>query len=174
MTIIIKNKETLIYDDFKFRCSIGKKGFTQNKIEGDYKTPTGIFNIGNLYYRYDKFKKPNLKPLLSASKIVSNFIKKKDFIIFISNRTWSGICDLSYRARPQLALKDCRLHYCFNDWMVSMLLPPLPYCFFSQRNVHMLSFQVLMATLLIYMDWYHHNVPANFLHQHNLTILYEI
>ena len=102
------------------------------------------------------------------------WIKKKDFIIFISNRTWSGICDLSYRARPQLALKDCRLHYCFNDWMVSMLLPPLPYCFFSQRNVHMLSFQVLMATLLIYMDWYHHNVLANFLHQHNLTILYEI
>ena len=70
MTIIIKNKETLIYDDFKFRCSIGKKGFTQNKIEGDYKTPTGIFNIGNLYYRYDKFKKPNTK--LKCVKIKKN------------------------------------------------------------------------------------------------------
>lgn len=32
----------------------------------------------------DKFKKPNLKPLLSASKIVSNFIKKKDLIIYES------------------------------------------------------------------------------------------
>ena len=70
MTIIIKNKETLIYDDFKFRCSVGKKGFTQNKIEGDYKTPIGIFNIGNLYYRNDKFKKPNTK--LKCIKIKKN------------------------------------------------------------------------------------------------------
>ena len=27
MTIIIKNKETLLFDDFKFKCVIGKKGF---------------------------------------------------------------------------------------------------------------------------------------------------
>ena len=98
----------------------------------------------------------------------------KDFNFYLKQNIYAQVCDLSYRARPQLALKNCRLHYCFNDWMVSMLLPPLPYCFFSQRNVHMLSFQVLMATLLIYMDWYHHNVLANFLRQHNLTILYEI
>ena len=51
MSIIIKNKETLIFDDFRFRCSIGKNGFSKKKIEGDKKTPTGIFNIGNLYYR---------------------------------------------------------------------------------------------------------------------------
>ena len=51
MTIIIKNKETLIFDEFKFRCSIGKKGFSKKKIEGDKKTPTGVYNIGNLFYR---------------------------------------------------------------------------------------------------------------------------
>ena len=70
MTIIIKNKETLIYDDFKFRCSVGKKGFARNKIEGDYKTPIGIFNIGNLYYRNGKLKKPNTK--LKCIKIKKN------------------------------------------------------------------------------------------------------
>ena len=75
MTIIIKNKETLIYDDFKFRCSVGKKGFTQNKIEGDYKTPIGIFNIGNLYYRNDKFKK--LNTTLKCIKIKKNMNNKK-------------------------------------------------------------------------------------------------
>ena len=58
MTIIIKNKETLIYDDFLIKCCVGKKGFTHKKIEGDKKTPTGIFNIENLYYRKDKIKKP--------------------------------------------------------------------------------------------------------------------
>ena len=61
MTIIIKNKDTLIFDDFKFRCSIGKMGFTKNKKEGDKKTPRGIFNIGNLYYRKDKYLKPTTK-----------------------------------------------------------------------------------------------------------------
>tara|TARA_Y100001970_G_scaffold291927_1_gene431066 strand:+ start:4381 stop:4875 length:495 start_codon:yes stop_codon:yes gene_type:complete len=61
MTIIIKNKDTLIFDDFKFECSIGKLGFTKNKKEGDKKTPKGTFNIGNLYYRKDKHLKPITK-----------------------------------------------------------------------------------------------------------------
>jgi L,D-peptidoglycan transpeptidase YkuD (ErfK/YbiS/YcfS/YnhG family) len=61
MTIIVKNKETLIFDDFKFRCSIGKNGFTHNKIEGDKKTPKGNFKIGNLYFRDDKNQKPITK-----------------------------------------------------------------------------------------------------------------
>ena len=61
MTIIIKNKNTLIFDDFIFRCSIGKNGPTKNKVEGDKKTPRGLFNIGDLYYRKDKLKKPHTK-----------------------------------------------------------------------------------------------------------------
>jgi len=63
MQIIIKNKDTLIYDDFKFKCCIGLNGFTKNKLEGDKKTPTGTFSIGNLYYRKDRNPKPitNLK-----------------------------------------------------------------------------------------------------------------
>ena len=61
MTIIIKNKETLLYDDFKFKCSVGKKGFCKNKKEGDYATPKGIFRLGNIYYRADRIKKPKSK-----------------------------------------------------------------------------------------------------------------
>ena len=59
MTIILKNKVTLKFDDFHFKCSIGKKGLTKKKIEGDKKTPIGTFSLGNLYYRPDR----NLKPL---------------------------------------------------------------------------------------------------------------
>ena len=59
MTIILKNKVTLKFDDFYFKCSIGKKGLTKKKIEGDKKTPIGTFSLGNLYYRADR----NLKPL---------------------------------------------------------------------------------------------------------------
>ena len=61
MTIILKNKETLILEDFKFYCSVGKNGLTKNKLEGDKKTPKGFFKIGNLYYRKDRLKKPNTK-----------------------------------------------------------------------------------------------------------------
>ena len=58
MTIFVKNKHTLQIDEFKFRCCIGKKGLTSNKIEGDKKTPKGTFEIGNLYFRKDRKEKP--------------------------------------------------------------------------------------------------------------------
>ncbi len=61
MTIFIKNKETLVLNDFIFKCSIGKKGFTKNKYEGDNKTPVGLFDIGSLYFRSDKHKKPKIR-----------------------------------------------------------------------------------------------------------------
>ena len=67
MTIFIKNKHTLQIDDFKFKCCIGKKGSTKNKIEGDKKTPKGIFEIENLYFRKDRRKSP--KTLLKCIEI---------------------------------------------------------------------------------------------------------
>ena len=58
MTIIVKNKDTLIYDEFSFKCCIGKNGFTKKKIEGDKKTPKGTFSLGNIFYRQDRKLKP--------------------------------------------------------------------------------------------------------------------
>ena len=58
MTIFIKNKHTLQIDKFKFKCCIGKNGSTNNKKEGDKKTPRGIFGIENLYFRKDRINKP--------------------------------------------------------------------------------------------------------------------
>ena len=58
MTIVVKNKVTLIFDDFTFQCCVGKKGLTKHKIEGDRKTPKGTFSIGNLYYRKDRLPRP--------------------------------------------------------------------------------------------------------------------
>tara|TARA_B100000902_G_C27216245_1_gene867099 strand:- start:473 stop:967 length:495 start_codon:yes stop_codon:yes gene_type:complete len=63
MLIYLKNKSTLQFDDFYFKCVIGKKGITNKKVEGDKKTPKGIFEIENIYYRKDRVKEPqtNLK-----------------------------------------------------------------------------------------------------------------
>ncbi len=56
MPIILKNKETLQYKNFYFKCAIGKKGLTVNKKEGDKKTPCGLFGIDKLYFRKDRVK----------------------------------------------------------------------------------------------------------------------
>lgn len=61
MTIFVKNKQTLLIDEYKFRCCIGKKGSTRNKKEGDKKTPKGVFSLGPLFYRKDKNEAPNTK-----------------------------------------------------------------------------------------------------------------
>ena len=61
MTIVLKNKATLQIDDFNFRCSIGKKGLSNKKKEGDKRTPKGKFSLGNLYYRKDRIVKPFTK-----------------------------------------------------------------------------------------------------------------
>ena len=58
MTILVKNKYTLQIDEFKFKCSIGKRGSTSTKKEGDKKTPKGVFGIENLYFRKDRLDKP--------------------------------------------------------------------------------------------------------------------
>lgn len=61
MLIKLKNKDTLIIDNFNFKCCVGKNGIKRNKIEGDKSTPKGTFNIGLLYYRNDRIKKPQTK-----------------------------------------------------------------------------------------------------------------
>ena len=58
MTILVKNKHTLLIDEFKFKCCIGKNGSTKSKKEGDKKTPKGTFEIENLYFRKDRIEKP--------------------------------------------------------------------------------------------------------------------
>ena len=58
MPIIIENKDTLIFDDFKFRCCVGKGGFSKDKREGDKKTPIGRFKLDYLYFRKDRKRKP--------------------------------------------------------------------------------------------------------------------
>jgi L,D-peptidoglycan transpeptidase YkuD (ErfK/YbiS/YcfS/YnhG family) len=61
MIIHVKNKNTLIIDDFKIKCCIGKNGLNFNKKEGDLSTPIGLFNIKKLYFRIDRVGIPKCK-----------------------------------------------------------------------------------------------------------------
>jgi|TARA_B100000900_G_scaffold235630_1_gene200037 L,D-peptidoglycan transpeptidase YkuD (ErfK/YbiS/YcfS/YnhG family) len=61
MLIYLKDKYTLKVDDFIFKCCIGKNGKSKKKVEGDKKTPKGLYEVGHLYFRRDKLKKPLTK-----------------------------------------------------------------------------------------------------------------
>ena len=61
MIIYLKNKDTLILKNFKFKCRIGANGLNKKKIEGDKTTPVGTFKLGSLYYRADRKSKPETK-----------------------------------------------------------------------------------------------------------------
>ncbi len=100
MSLIVKNKDTLIFDQFKFRCSIGKNGFIKKKLEGDKKTPIGVFNIGKLYYRSDRNKKPDTKikciPINKDMGWCDDPEDKKNYNKFLKNK--KGIkCEKLYR-----------------------------------------------------------------------------
>jgi len=57
MLIIVKNEDTLLYDEFKFKCCVGKNGISSNKKEGDKKTPKGTYSLDSVYYRSDRISK---------------------------------------------------------------------------------------------------------------------
>ena len=92
MTILLKNKQTLQIDNLTFKCCIGRGGLTKFKKEGDKKTPKGIFEIGNLYYRRDRIKKPvtSLKCIEIKSSMGwcddINFPKKYNKLININKK----------------------------------------------------------------------------------------
>jgi len=46
-------KRLLSFDDVSFFCVFGRDGVSENKIEGDWKTPKGKYKIRKIYYRQD-------------------------------------------------------------------------------------------------------------------------
>tara|TARA_B100000787_G_C16166959_1_gene284415 strand:- start:594 stop:1082 length:489 start_codon:yes stop_codon:yes gene_type:complete len=58
MIIHVTNKNTLLIDDFKLKCCIGRNGSNSSKKEGDYSTPKGLFKLKRLYFRKDRVGVP--------------------------------------------------------------------------------------------------------------------
>ena len=70
MQINVKRNNTILFDEFKFKCSLGKNGISSKKKEGDLNTPKGTYSIGPLFYRKDKLK--NIKTKLKKIIIKKN------------------------------------------------------------------------------------------------------
>ena len=66
---ILINKKYLILNNYKAKCSIGKRGIGYKRKEGDLITPKGKYKIKYILYRKDRVKK-------IQSKIKKFIIKK--------------------------------------------------------------------------------------------------
>ena len=106
MIFKLKNKDTLIVGDFRLKCCIGRGGLKKNKIEGDGSTPVGKFNIGKLYWRPDKVKKPESR--LSLRKIN----KKMGWSNDISHSSYNKEIKINKKIKHEkLARKDDNYNY---------------------------------------------------------------
>lgn len=78
----VKNGQcTLTYKNKSYKCSIGKNGLGKHKVEGDQKTPIGIFDIREVFYRKDR---------------VTNLSTKLPTIVIEKNYAW---CDIANSPR---------------------------------------------------------------------------
>ena len=110
MIIFQKKKDTLKVDSFEFKCCIGKNGLSKIKIEGDKKTPVGLFELGHLYFRKDKIKHPYSK------------LKK---IIIQKNMGWSNDTtnEKKYNKLIKLDGKVSHEKLFRNDYKYDLLIP---------------------------------------------------
>ncbi len=115
MNILLKNNY-LYFNDYKLRCSVGKRGITRNKKEGDKKTPRGIFTFKCIFYRKDKLInfKSSLKKIIikknmgwcddSSSKFYNKLIKfpfkKKAERMWLKGNTYDVILIINYNSKP--------------------------------------------------------------------------
>jgi len=108
MIIHVPNKNTLIIDDFKLRCCVGKKGINYSKKEGDYTTPKGLFKLRKLYFRKDRVGIPNGK------------IKKK---VITKNMAWcDNPIDKRYNEEIQTQNKNLKEYLYRKDYKYDYLI----------------------------------------------------
>ena len=72
MDIIVSGNGTGKIGNFIFKCCLGIRGITDDKSEGDLKTPRGTFPLRYIMYRKDRIKK--LKTNLSSYSIKKNHV----------------------------------------------------------------------------------------------------
>ena len=119
MILVYKNG-LLNYKNKIYKCSLGKNGVTNDKIEGDGRTPLGSFNLGPLYYRSDRIKKINtlLKTIptekdmywsdypesIYYNKLI-NFKDKSFESLFINENIYDIIIVIKYNTNPIVPYK---------------------------------------------------------------------
>jgi len=84
--IVILKKKYIYFEDYKAKCTIGKRGITGKKLEGDKCTPRGRFKFKYIFYRKERVK--NLRSKLRTIPLKKNFgwcddVKSKSYNKFV-------------------------------------------------------------------------------------------
>ncbi len=118
MQILVKNKDTLLYDEFEFKCCVGKNGISDKKKEGDNKTPKGTYGLGPVFYRKDrlhefftKVKKVEIKKNMGwcddtnskfYNKLIKTHKKVKHEKLFRKDKNYDILIPIKYNyTRPK-------------------------------------------------------------------------
>ena len=109
MIIELKNKNTLIVDQFKFRCCIGKNGLARDKKEGDLKTPKGTYKLGILYYRNDR------NPISDTKLTIKRITKTMGWCIDPKNKYYNKEIEINKSIKHE---KLFRVDYKYNYLIV--------------------------------------------------------
>ena len=104
MRIIIKNNNTLLYDNFKFKCVLGERGSALKKIEGDKKTPKRIYNLGPVYYRKDRISRIDTQ--LKILKIE----KTMGWCDDVNNKNYNKIIRIDKKIRHEKLFRKSRIY----------------------------------------------------------------
>ena len=98
--IIVNKKGILSYKNKLYKCTYGKNGFTKNKVEGDEKTPKGIFSLGKLFVRTDKIKK------LKTNFSINNINKTMTWLDDPTNKNYNTLINTKTNQSEKLYRKD--------------------------------------------------------------------
>jgi len=130
MHIYLKNKFLYFYN-YKIKCSIGKKGLTSKKKEGDLKTPKGKFKFEFLLFRKDRIKKVYSK--LKKIKITKNTgwcddpesssynclvkfpFKKSAEKLFLKKRSYDLILVINFNRKPIIKNRGSAVFFHLTD-----------------------------------------------------------
>ena len=102
MTIILKNKDTLIFDDFKFKCSIGKKGI---KTLLDIRTQSTTFEP-----TADNFLKTLFTPIGGFFLLIPGFITDSLGILILLPLTRIFILGLLFNSIEDFVVKELEIN----------------------------------------------------------------
>ncbi len=112
---ILINKKYLTFNNYKVKCSVGKRGIKYKKKEGDFITPKGKYKIKYILYRKDrvqvrsKIKKiiikknmgwcddPNSKQYNKLIKLPSKFKYEK---LYKKENIYDALIVLNYNMNP--------------------------------------------------------------------------
>ena len=115
MDVILK-KKFIYFKDYKVKCAVGKRGITNNKIEGDKCTPRGRFKFKYIFYRKERVKNINSKLKLipikknfgwcddSKSKNYNKFVKLPFKYsaekLYLKKNTYDIVVVINYNLKP--------------------------------------------------------------------------